>query len=346
MGKTFVTIGNFSIDNVVSADGYVELRKIGGNAVFSALGARYWSQDIGIATTIPLNYPKVWLDELASGGVDLQGVRCVPAAVELEEWFFYRPDGSRIDRLFANYNDYSYLADIVMPLQANEMNQMISGMQETTVKGVSFADFRTQNPLSPSVIPDAYCPIKACHVAPNHFDIHLALVKYLKQQGVFVSLDPAPYSRQVSTENLAELLSFVDVFLPSEKEVKAICPGLSIEDALARLKKMVPVVIVKLGGAGVLVCQQSDNKIRRLPAFPTNAVNLNGAGDSFCGGFIVGMIETGDPLKAAYFGIISSSLTIETNTISEKLLLKRPLAEARLRLYQDFLKNNPGQDTD
>ena len=339
MGKAFITIGNFSIDNIVTADGRVKLRKIGGNAVFSAIGARYWSQDVGIATTIPENYPKNWLKELAAGGIDLSGVRCVPPAVELEEWFFYRPDGSRKDRLFARYDDYAYLADRQTPLSKGHVEQMISDMQNHKMQGVSLADFRSQNPLSPEVIPDTYRPIRACHLAPNRFDIHRSLAKSLKQQGVFVSLDPAPYTNRVSADDLADLLSYVDVFLPSEKELRVICPDISMEEAIQWMSDMTPLVVVKLGEDGVMICQRSENTYLQFPVFPTKVANLTGAGDAFCGGFMVGMVETGDPVQAAQYGVVSASFNIEAYTLKEKLLLAKAQVEKRLKLYQEIIEN-------
>ena len=343
MGKAFVTIGNFSIDNVVSSDGRVELRKIGGNAVFSALGARYWTQDVGIATTIPLNFPVRWLEELAAGGIDLGGVRRVPPAVELEEWFYYRPDGSRIDRLYARYDDYAYLADLQTPLSKCHVEQMISDMKDNRMQVVSLADFRSQNPLSPEVIPDAYRPIRACHLAPNRFDVHRSLAKSLKQQGAFVSLDPAPYTSRVSAEDLADLLSYVDVFLPSEKELRTICPGLDMEEAIQWLSDMAPLVVVKLGEEGIIICQKSKNRYLHFPAYPTKVADLTGAGDSFSGGFMVGMIETGDPVQAAHYGVVSASLNIEAYSLKEKMLPTKTHAEERLQLFRKMIdKPTPG----
>ena len=39
-----------------------------------------------------------------------------------------------------------------------------------------------------------------------------------------------------------------------------------------------------------------------IPVFPTNVKDPTGAGDAFCGGFQVGLFETGDPVQAALYG--------------------------------------------
>lgn len=338
MGKAFVTIGNFSIDNVVTAEGHVRLRKIGGNAIYSAIGANYWSENVGIATTIPLNYPDEWLQQLRSAGIDLAGVKRVPPAIELEEWFFYQPDGSRIDRLFARHAEFAHLNGSPLPLSPEAVAQMIHSMQQRDSEGVSLAAFRRQNPLSPDVIPAVYEPVQACHVAPNDFEIHLDMVKHLKKQKTFVSLDPAPYSDHLSPGKLEELLSHVDVFLPSEKELKLIFPACSMEEAIMRLAGMVSVVVVKLGGKGVAVGLGSGRACQYFPAYPSKVADLNGAGDSFCGGFMVGMQETGDPMLAVQYGIVSASLNIEAFTLQEKLGVSRDSARQRLESYQKWIE--------
>jgi ribokinase len=38
---------------------------------------------------------------------------------------------------------------------------------------------------------------------------------------------------------------------------------------------------------------------------------VTGAGDSFCGGFMVGLATTGDPIRAALYGTVSASFAIE-----------------------------------
>ncbi|MCA9947120.1 MAG: hypothetical protein KC449_26755, partial [Anaerolineales bacterium] len=39
--------------------------------------------------------------------------------------------------------------------------------------------------------------------------------------------------------------------------------------------------------------------------------DVTGAGDSFCGGFMVGLAQTGDPAQAVAYGLVSASLVIE-----------------------------------
>ena len=93
--------GGIILDNVVTADGAVHLDGLGGNAVYSAAGARLWSRRVACVGLVPRNYPAAALAPLAAAGIDLSGVRRVEAEVAAPEWFFHRPDGSRVDGMHA-----------------------------------------------------------------------------------------------------------------------------------------------------------------------------------------------------------------------------------------------------
>ncbi len=46
------------------------------------------------------------------------------------------------------------------------------------------------------------------------------------------------------------------------------------------------------------------------PAQPVPTVDPTGAGDAFSGGFLAGLVETGDPVTAARFGAISAAQVV------------------------------------
>lgn len=335
MGVSFVTIGNFNIDNVISAGGGVKLGQIGGNAVYSAIGTHIWSKDVGVFSLIPSNYPKEWLAELAHSGISVQGVFRVDPPVDLEEWFFYQPDGSRIDHIYAPFREFLYLNDCHKNLTEEEIENLLSTIQNySDEKKISFGKFRQINPLSIDTIPEEYWAIHGCHLAPNSFETQLALARAFKSRGVMVSVDPSVYKPTLSEEKLAELLSVVDIFLPSKKELAALFPGKEPDKALYSMADMGPAAIgVKLGGEGSLIWDNTRKKMHRVPAYPSKVVDLTGAGDAFCGGFLVGMVETHDPKIAAAYGSISASLVIEKTDIRMALRFNRYQATLRLAHY-------------
>ncbi len=341
MGVSFVTVGNFNIDNIVNSDGMVTLQNIGGNGVFSAIGAHIWSSNVGVLSVIPENYPAIWLNELERAGIDLSGVRRSAPPVELEEWFFYQPDGSRVDHIYAPST-----AELLLPFNLMQSPQQLGSEQVgalvewvkgfPTDAGVSFSQFREQNPLRPEYIPDVYWPILGCHIAPNRYDVQLIMAKSFKSKGVLVSLDPSmdtvvqPGSPRSIKQRLAALLAHVDIFLPSQKELQALCPGKTHTEAIMSMAQMGPSVIgVKLGGQGSLVWDRQRNEFLHIPVYPSKVTDLTGAGDAYCGGFLVGMIEASDPFVAARFGSVSASLVIERDDVSMALRFNRYQASLR-----------------
>jgi sugar/nucleoside kinase (ribokinase family) len=333
MSERLITIGNFTIDNIVTADGLVSSRKAGGNAVFSAIGAHLWANEVAIFTTIPNNYPSNYLEELERGGIYLKGVKKVGPPVNSEEWFFYNSDGSRTDRLFASNIHGLPIRPAGYLIKPEERAELIEGKNKGFEPEVSFFDFRKANPLSIDVIDYAANPARACHIAPNLMAGQWSIASGLKAHGVLISLDPPLLRAPVPESELEGLLACVDCFLPSLIELNGLYPDLEPEDAIRRLSRFGSVAIgVKLGAQGSLVWSKRTGKIAHIPAYPTTCVvDLTGAGDAYCGGFLAGMLETGDPWIAAKYGTVTASLMIEKPDLPSKLMCSRNQAIERLK---------------
>ena len=59
-------------------------------------------------------------------------------------------------------------------------------------------------------------------------------------------------------------------------------------------------------------------------------IDVTGAGDSFCGGFMVGLNQTADPIQAAQMGLVSASLVIEEYGALRALQINKEEAAQRL----------------
>jgi len=68
----------------------------------------------------------------------------------------------------------------------------------------------------------------------------------------------------------------------------------------------------------------------RVPAIAVTPRDPTGAGDAFCGGFLVGLARTGDPVLAACLGTVSASFAVESVGALAALKADRDLARARL----------------
>ncbi len=109
------------------------------------------------------------------------------------------------------------------------------------------------------------------------------LLARLKGKGLTISVDTNddPDDRW---EGLHEILPYADVFLPNEREACKAAGTEDLEEAVQKLSKLVPLVVVKLGRKGALA-QRGAERIT-VPAREVVPVDSVGAGDSFDAGFL------------------------------------------------------------
>jgi ribokinase len=129
--------------------------------------------------------------------------------------------------------------------------------------------------------------------------------------------------------SLAPILSRLDAFLPSEVELQAFVPDAGPATALAVLAELCPgAVAVKMGPRGVLVWDRARAAVIAVPVAPAKTLDPTGAGDSFSGGFLAGLVETGDPVQAACFGAVSAARIVERFGADGPLPADRAFARA------------------
>ncbi|MFQ6094654.1 MAG: carbohydrate kinase family protein [Candidatus Bathyarchaeia archaeon] len=104
-----------------------------------------------------------------------------------------------------------------------------------------------------------------------------------KSQGLITSLDTNadPLNKY---EYIDEVLDYVDIFLPNDKEAKDITGSKNVRSALESLSTKVPVVVIKCGGCGAI--GKHKGRIIRVEPIKIKPVDTTGAGDSFDAGFI------------------------------------------------------------
>lgn len=91
-----------------------------------------------------------------------------------------------------------------------------------------------------------------------------------------------------------------------------------------------PLVALRLGAAGSLVGTATGD-FYRIPAVPPAAlVDVTGAGNAYCGGFLVGLGRGDQPVMAAARAAVSASFAIEQIGVPHFDAAK--LAEAERRL--------------
>ena len=144
---------------------------------------------------------------------------------------------------------------------------------------------------------------KYLHLDGHQMDCAIYAAQKAKEFGVKVSLDAGnPYP------GIEKLLSLVDVLIPSEEFARKFTSCATAEEAAAQLSTQYQpeVLIVTQGSRGGFIWE--DSKAVRYPAFPVDAVDSNGAGDTFHGAFIAARVKGLAVREAAAFASATSAL--------------------------------------
>ena len=362
----FLAVGNCTLDDVVTPDGRISARQLGGNAVYAAAGMRLWGVDVSLVSVVGADYPAIWLDQLAESGIDISAVTRIGEPHLLRSRAFYFADGRRTDRIDE--------AREILPAHAGEVIDLESEYTDTG------------SPLHRRIWP-TFCPDLArcgeaarqasfAHFAPGPLPCsraNAAFLKRLRGDRVAISFDWPWWDWDREAQVDKELLRNIDYLLPSIEELTIHADAVLGADsslggasrregrekggreqfirreghvfgAARRLLAFGPRGVgVKMGARGMRMLLRGDGGWHRIPTCPAQVVDPTGAGDAFCGGFLVGLARTGDPLEACLYGAVSASFIIEEFGVLHALQVGGGAAQSRLGLLQEIYL---GQDSD
>jgi len=130
--------------------------------------------------------------------------------------------------------------------------------------------------------------------------------------GARVSFDPNIRPEVLSVEEIRELcrpvLERADVFLPSAGEGRLFTGAASDEEGCRELARQGKIVVLKQGAKGCRIF--SGEQDIQAPAFAVQEVDPTGAGDSFCAGFTVALLEGMDLPTAGRFANAVGALAV------------------------------------
>jgi len=327
-----VTVGGLTVDNVISADGTVALAQAGGNGAYSAVGALMWQPRVGLVSCAVETYPRATIERLEARGVDLGGVAWSDERLAACNWFIYDGEGNREEGLTSPPESLAEAGFPTDRLRPDEIDRWRAFLAERVAPDeVSYSDFRDRHPLTSAQVPASWRNVKGVHLAPSQPEVMLAMLDHFAPGGAIITADPGWQLAGRSLDKITPILAHLDAFLPSEVELRALLPSAGLADALAVLAARCPgAVAVKLGPEGALVWDRAAQGPVPVPAEATTAVDPTGAGDSFCGGFLAGLTETGDPVTAARFGAISAARIVSRFGADGALPVDRANARAAL----------------
>ncbi|MFA5927953.1 MAG: PfkB family carbohydrate kinase [Candidatus Margulisiibacteriota bacterium] len=196
-----------------------------------------------------------------------------------------------------------------------------------------FADFDP-------VIPKKYQDSEYVFLANIDPELQLKVLKQIKKPKLSV-LDTMNFWIETKKEQLLEVIKQVDIVVLNEGETRQLLktPNL-ISGAKELLKMGVKKVIIKKGEHGCLLFE--DDHYFAAPSFPLDRlVDPTGAGDSFAGGFIGYLAESGDlshenMRKAVIIGSTIASYNVEDFSLNRMRKLTKKDIQKRFSEFKQM----------
>ena len=304
----YLTVGNLLVEDVLLPDGRKALDRLGGDALYAAIGARAFAEDVELVVRLGQKFPPGLVRALEDAGY---GAGLIPS-------------GHSTVRLWVEPG--------------------VEGESRFTFNAE--AGTYEQATPTPDEIPESLVErLDAVHLAPVPFEQMEALLRWARPRARVLTVDPHYQHVNGRETDWRRVLPLVDAFLPSRHEAAALLgnwPG--PEEAARSLAALgAPVVCVKLGAEGSVGYRAADSLLVRIPAASADPADPTGCGDAFCGGFLVGFALSGDLGTAMAHGSVAAAFVGEDHGAAHALLVDRREAQRRVTALTEDVEPSRGE---
>jgi sugar/nucleoside kinase (ribokinase family) len=281
---SLLTVGTVAFDDIETPLGKA-YKVVGGAATYISLAASFFVDRINLVSVIGDDFPSETLRHLRSRGVNLDGLQ----VKEGEKSFFwagrYHKDLNSRDTLDTQLN---VLADFDPALPPSYTG----------------SEFVMLGNLTPAV--------------------QMRVIDQMNGKPRFIAMDTMNFWMNTAMEGLKAVLKKIDCLIINDEEARQLSNEYSLVKASEKILEMGPrFLVIKKGEHGALLFYEGD--IFFAPALPLAEVfDPTGAGDTFAGGFIGYLAQSGDlsfenMKRAVIFGSAMASFCVEKFGI-ERLL--------------------------
>lgn len=275
MTEFFISIGTIIIDDIVLPDRTEKMGILGGGLTHAAMGMRVWSDNIGLVSGVGGDFRDDFLARLETY-FDVAGLGVCQNKTTPRAWQRFEAGGTRHE---------IFQTDFV------EMKDLIP---------------------DPAALPEIYSPLAGVHLHCPPEDVR-RWVPALRKRGCGTILwEPwddfcIPENKALFRENSA----MVDIVSPNLREGRLLTALENPQEIVAQLREFgAQIAVLRMADAGSLIAEKHGD-LYWIPAYPVeDVVDVTGAGNAYCGGFIVGYYRTGDAKQAGWFGGVSASLAL------------------------------------
>jgi sugar/nucleoside kinase (ribokinase family) len=273
----YVSYSGLIIDDIVLPDGRTYFNTLGGSATHALIGMRVWSDRLGYFAAVGNDFAASHRDRLEHLGIDLSGLLVRDDYPTARAWQLFEPDERRVE------------------------------VFRTDIKNFYRLEARMEE------MPAAYRAARGFHVC--HGDV-AALTEVVQQlravnSDACIAWEPTPLQTSGTEAAMRTLFQVVDLFSPDLSEAQALTGRTEPREMMDTLLGWgARVVALRMGVRGSRVGTR-DGASYQIPAVPTKVIDTTGAGDAYCGGFLVGLSEGADVAEAGARAAASASFAIE-----------------------------------
>lgn len=330
----FVIAGQLKRDFALLPTGKALVDVPGGNVIYAAAGFGVWEEPklAGLLARVGEDYPREWLVEFKKRGFDIRGIRILPEAIDLRNFYAYTDIHTKLIE-----DPAAHFTRFQQPFPKALLNYTHPGNSYDSRSHLTATSLRQAD------IPEDFLEATAAHLCPIDYLTHTLLPAVLRQNGFStVTLDP-PQGTMSPTfwDDIPALVTGLTAIMPNEEEIRRLFHG-RCTDLWQMMEAIADYgcefVVVKRGERGQFLFDRANRAKWEIPAYPAKVVDPTGAGDAFCGGFLAGYRKTYDPIQAALYGSTSASMTVEGCGVFYAMDGLPGLAIARLNALKEGIR--------
>lgn len=112
-------------------------------------------------------------------------------------------------------------------------------------------------------------------------------------------------------------LPYVDVLIGNQLELGLVADCADLDEAVAKLRNTIPMLVSKLGAEGTRVWQGDQSVF--LPPYEVEVVTTIGAGDGFASGFLCGQLQGLSVEESLHYGNAAAAIVVSRLSCSEAM---------------------------
>ena len=267
-----VGIGSIFIDDIVLPDGTTHMRQLGGGVIHALMGMASWDERPGLVALAGQDLPQTTRSVICQY-LDTQGLHFLDIP-QIRAWQLCEADGTRREL---------YRVAITEPF----------------IKGAQ-----------PHHLPDDYGTSRAYYLLQDFEGIQA----WCQAVEGIVLWEPLQQIMQPGA--LPELRRClrtcdIDIVSPNLDEAQAVYGPLSPDSLVnALLEDGAQIVALRMGAEGSLIASPQERF--HIPAVPVeHVIDPTGAGNTYCGAFLVGWLRRSHLREAAFMAAVAASFCIE-----------------------------------